>query len=330
MSKSIYKTVFVLLLIVTAGGCKKSAAVTNVAKPQSSFRVTGYLLLSDIQAGNAANFDPGRITDLNIAFINPDANGDFAPLPVLNQLITTAHQQSVKVMASIGGGAAPAYYSVLLSDDMRAAFIKNLVQLTVDHQLDGIDVDLEGPRIDSNYEAFLVDLRSALKQHGKMLTAAIATAYAAQYTDKALAQLDFVNIMSYDKTGPWNPANPGQHAPYAMAVDDLGYWGNTRGIAKEKMSLGLPFYGYGFGPGAPADMTYSDIISQHPGAENADSVKVAGGGMVYYNGIPTITAKTTLALQNAGGVMIWQLLQDASGSKSLLSKIDATIQSAGK
>jgi GH18 family chitinase len=53
---------------------------------------------------------------------------------------------------------------------------------------------------------------------------------------------------------------------------------------------------------------------------------VAGGGIVYYNGAATIKAKTTLALRKAGGVMIWQLLQDATGSYSLLTAIDSLVK----
>ena len=160
------------------------------------------------------------------------------------------------------------------------------------------------------------------------MTAAIATVYKDRLTDKALKQFDYVTIMTYDKTGPWRPQDGGPHAPYDMAVADLDYWTNTRHIAKEKLSLGLPFYGYGFGTGAPADVNFKNLVIQYPGAENADQFTVPGGGVIYYNGIPTIKNKTTLALQNAGGVMIWQLLGDAEGDKSLLNVINSTISTS--
>ncbi len=301
----------------------------NAAKAQadlkSNFKITGYLLRTDIEAGNASAFDFSRITDLNIAFINPDKNGNISNISSLNQVISSAHSKNVKVFASIGGGLAPAYFSDLLSAPEHSDFIRKLVQLTTDYNLDGIDVDLEGPRIDSNYESFVTELSIMLKQHRKLLTAAVATAYMSSYTDKALAQFDFINIMSYDKTGPWRPADPGQHAPYDMAVSDLDYWTNTRGIAKEKLGLGLPFYGYGFGQDAPSEMSFNKIINNYPDAANADSVIVAGGGVIYYNGDATIKAKTKLALQKAGGIMIWQLLQDADGPNSLLNSVNSII-----
>jgi len=323
--------IWIVLLMAALISCKKSDATavktTGTVKAPSGFRVIGYMPAPDVESGAALIFDYSRINYLNIAFINPDNTGVFPATPGLNAVVTMAHKANVKVMISIGGGSAPAYYSDLIADSKRTDFINRLVDLTVADQADGIDVDLEGARIDNNYEAFVTGLSTALKLKGKLITAAIATGYQSQYTDAALSQFDFLNVISYDKTGPWNPANPGQHAPYDMAVSDLDYWTNTRGIAKEKLSLGVPFYGYGFGTGAPSDISFHDLIDQYPGAENTDQVTVTGGGIIYYNGIPTIKKKTQLAVKSAGGVMIWELSQDATGNKSLLSTIDATINS---
>jgi chitinase len=316
-----------LVMLTTAyKGTAQANRTPNVAG--SNFRVVGYLTMHSIESGDANNFDFSRINYLNIAFINPDSAARFTVTPALKTVVSAAHSKKTKVLVSIGGGSAPAYYSSLLSDTLRSTLIKNLLKLVADNELDGVDVDLEGERIDSNYEAFVVGLSAGLKPKGKLLTSAVATAYKTHYTDKALAVYDFINIMSYDKTGPWRPADAGPHAPYDMAVSDLDYWTNTRGIAKEKLGLGVPFYGYGFGTGAPSDIGYKGLVTQYPGAENADEQTVAGGGIIYYNGIPTIKNKTTLALQNAGGVMIWQLMGDADGSKSLLTAINETIRAA--
>lgn len=328
--------VFVLVALMCS--CKKSArsevkssdnGKTPVANAQ--FRVVGYLREYNVVDGRAILFDFSKITHLNVAFINPDAEGTFSTLNGLKELVTAAHAKNVKVLASIGGGLAPEYYTNLIADKgTRAKLVGSLASLTDQYNLDGIDVDLEGHFVDANYETFVVELKALLKPKGKLLTTAIATVYATQYTDKALAQFDFINIMSYDKTGPWKPEKPGQHSPYSMAVDDLNYWGGARGIAKEKLSLGLPFYGYGFGSGVPEDMAFSDIIKKYPGSENKDEVTVPAGGTMYYNGVPTIKNKTALALQKAGGIMVWQLLQDDAGSNSLLNTIDAEVKAAKK
>ncbi len=325
-----------VLLIAFMCSCKKSARSEvkiddNKPVASASFRVVGYLREYNVVDGRAIQFDFSKITHLNIAFINPDANGTFSTLSGLKELVTAAHAKNVKVLASIGGGLAPEYYTTLIADKVsRAKLVSSMASLTDQYNLDGIDVDLEGHFVDANYETFVVELKALLKPKRKLLTTAIATVYSTQYTDKALAQFDFINIMSYDKTGPWKPEKPGQHSPYSMAVDDLEYWAGTRGIAKEKLSLGLPFYGYGFGNGVPEDIAFSDIIKKYPGAENKDEVTVTAGGTIYYNGLTTVKSKTKLALQKAGGVMVWQLLQDDAGTNSLLNTIDAEVKAAKK
>lgn len=315
-----------LLSILTLAATNVSAQTVPDTKAGKNFRVIGYLPAFGMRNTGELNFDFGRINYLNIAFVNPDSVGNFTISPSLTQIVTAAHAKNTKVLISIGGGSAPAYYSKLLADTLRGKLINSLAKLSVDFNLDGIDVDLEGERIDTNYEAFVTGLSVALKPKGKLLTSAVATAYKSRYTDKALAVYDFINIMSYDKTGPWRPNDAGPHAPYEMAVADLDYWINTRGIPPQKLSLGLPFYGYGFGAGAPKEIGFKNLVAQYAGAENADTFTVPDGGIIYYNGTATIKNKTTLALEKAGGVMIWQLLGDADGDKSLLNVINNTIK----
>ena len=86
--------------------------------------------------------------------------------------------------------------------------------------------------------------------------------------------------------------------------------------------IGLPFYGYGFGAGVPQSMSYKNIVTAYPGAENTDTIHVADGGTLYYNGMSTIRQKVNFAIDNkAAGVMIWQLLGDSRDSRSLLKVI---------
>lgn len=300
----------------------KACASINTGTSSSPFRITGYLPASALCDSAAINFDFSRITYLNIAFVNPDENGKFTAPAGLAAILKAAHARQTKVLLSIGGGSAPSYFSRLVADSARPTLVKNIVELVTENGIDGIDADLEGDRVDNNYENFVTSLSASLKQNGKLLTAAVATVYSDRYSDRALAQFDFINVMSYDKTGPWKPSNAGQHAPYDMAAFDLDYWAGTRGIAKEKLGLGLPFYGYGFGANAPTDISYSNLVKQFPGSENGDQQTVKGGGVIYYNGTATIKQKVALALTNSGGIMIWQLMQDATGTYSLLDLIN--------
>ncbi|MEX2234216.1 MAG: glycosyl hydrolase family 18 protein [Cyclobacteriaceae bacterium] len=292
---------------------------------QEAFKVVGYYSLrSAMENPKEAPFK--RLTHINLWFLNPDTLGNFTQdLAGLHPFIDRAHRKDVKVLFSIGGGSKHPQYHKLLKDEYRTEFIGKLVAVALKTNVDGIDVDLEGSDISENYEKFIVELASAMRSHNKLITAAIAVYYKDQLTDRALAQYDFVNVMSYDRTGPWRPEKPGPHAAYEHAVEDLEYFGTVRNIPREKMTLGVPFYGYGYGPEltSPAiSMNFGEIVSAFPGSEKVDQWTRDDGKIIYYNGIPTIKKKTQLAKEKAGGIMIWQVRGDAKGSKSLLRTIN--------
>jgi chitinase len=313
--------IFILLIISSSGlGQKKNR------KQEMSFKVVGYYFLNaairDTIYADSSYLFLNKITHLNIAFINPDSAGHFKQDLAIDTLIQKAHKKNVKVLASIAGGGRHPYYAGLLRDDKRKLFVNNLVSLLQKYNLDGIDVDIEGNDIDENYQNFVIELAAVLRPQKKLITAAIATVYKDQLPDNALKQFDFVNVMSYDRTGPWRPDRPGDHSPYLMAVEDLDYWHKIRSIPKEKLVLGLPFYGYGFvALDSPVvSMNYKQIVSLYPN-NLSDTLSLPGNMVMYFNNMGTIKKKTKLAMKEAGGVMIWQLLGDADGEHSLLNNI---------
>lgn len=293
------------------------------------FRIVGYYSL-DAAMSDVDRAPLNYLTHVNLWFLNPDSAGNFTrDLSGLTGFVNAAHERDVKVLFSIGGGSKQPQYKRLLQDEHRPMLIRNLIKEVIKYNLDGIDVDLEGSDIDNYYESFVLELAAALKQHNKLITAAIAIYYKDQFTDKALSAYDFVNVMSYDRTGPWRPDKPGPHSLYEHAVEDLDYFGIERKVPREKMTLGVPFYGYGFGPAGSqaASMNYRAIVEKFKGAEKKDQLTMPDGKILYYNGIPTMKRKTKLAGEKASGIMIWQVLGDAPGKKSLLRTISKT---AGK
>ncbi|MFD1604613.1 glycosyl hydrolase family 18 protein [Flavobacterium artemisiae] len=269
-----------------------------------------------------------KLTHINIAFENPDANGYLTFNSGNNAIINTAHANGVKVFVSLGGGAISEggairdnYFNLITSAN-RTAFVQKIYDYVVAHNFDGVDVDLEGPAINGDYGGFVIALANKLHANGKLITAALSEGYGgANVPASTFAAYDWINIMAYDATGPWAPGNPGQHSPYSMAVNQFNYW-TGRGLPASKAVIGLPFYGYGFGASANQGISFANIVAQYPGAENLDQV----GNTIYYNGIPTIKQKTTFAIQNAAGVMIWELSQDATGAKSLLTAVDQVVK----
>ncbi|MGC3957285.1 MAG: glycosyl hydrolase family 18 protein [Verrucomicrobiota bacterium] len=306
--------------------------------------VMGVLLLCSSQAGPAqpkivayvpnwvdlptfaTTIDYPKLTHINIAFENPrNAAGDLSFNPKNLVLINQARTNDVKILVSIGGGAASAdktlqnRYFNLLSETNRVGFAAKLADYLVQHNFDGLDVDIEGPSINKDYGAFIEALAATLRPKGKMLTAALSKGYGGdKVPDSAFQHMDFVNIMAYDGAGPWDKNSPGQHSSFAFATSNVAYW-LKRGLPKSKAVLGVPFYGYGFGTAyRNRDYSYKDILATYPGAEQLDQI----GNTIWYNGIPTIKAKSRYVVdQGLGGVMIWSLDYDVKGAHSLLSAI---------
>jgi GH18 family chitinase len=127
--------------------------------------------------------------------------------------------------------------------------------------------------------------------------------------------MDFINIMAYDGDGA-------QHSSMDYAQSALDYW-LGRGLPPEKATLGVPFYA------RPTEIPYRRIAMDDPAAAQLDST-VYAGILINYNGIPTIQAKTRLAMQRASGIMFWTLEDDASGELSLLGAIHQVVVNSGK
>ncbi len=278
----------------------------------------------------SGTIDYAKLTHINVAFENPkNSAGNLSFNSKDASLIAKARANRVKVLVSIGGGASSKAmndrYALLSSGPNSARFADKVAEYVSQHGFDGVDVDIEGPAINKDYGALIAGLARALKSKGKLLTAALSKGYGGtRVPSSVFGHLDFVNIMAYDAAGPWDPNSPGQHSSLEFAKSNVAYW-LGRGLLRSKAVLGVPFYGYGFGAAfRRGGYSYSAILAVHPGAENTDQA----GTTIWYNGIPTIKAKTKYVVdQGLGGVMIWSLNQDVKGKLSLLSAIHDTLAS---
>ena len=310
-------------------GALLCSAVTLAAEDKVVAYVPNWVDLKAL----APAIDYPKLTHINIAFENPTNDaGDLSFNAQDDLLIAAAHEHHVKVLVSIGGGAASgdkklqARYFALTSAQKRAAFAAKLAAYVKSHHFDGLDVDIEGPSINEDYGAFVHELAGAFQADGLLLTAALSKGYGGnKVPDSVFHDFAFVNIMAYDGVGPWNPKAPGQHSSFEFARQNTEYW-LGRGLPREKAVLGLPFYGYGFGDAyRKGDYGYSKILDSYPGAEKSDQV----GSTIWYNGIPTIKAKTEYARrEKLGGVMIWSLDYDVKGERSLLTAIHEVLHAA--
>jgi chitinase len=293
---------------------------------QAQFKIVGYIPNYNDAAliSFTDHFDFVRATHLNLAFKDPNSSGDLPSLtPGEVHLVNTAHSHGVKILLSLCGGGSStnsskqAIYFNLINSANRSAFSSKLKQYAIANNLDGIDLDLEGPAINSDYSGFVQVLADSLHPAGKLLTAALSQGYGgAGVSSSAFAYLDWVNIMAYDACALYWCTTPANHSTYQFAVDNLNYW-KGRGLPKAKAILGVPFYGYGFNSKAsPNAYSFSDIALAYPDNIYDDQA----GDVIYYNGLATILNKTSLALSSGGGIMIWELSLD-SYDHSLLKVI---------
>lgn len=322
------------------------ASFPSIAQVQT--KVVGYIPSYKNMPAVVDRTDLSKLTHINLSFLNPNASGavtsggnpvcmEGASANDINYVVQKAHQAGVKVLVSVAGGVLPpcsGNWQTLLQPANRATIVNSLLQFVSTFNLDGLDIDIEGvvlTNIDNagNYTPFIQALRNGLPA-GKLLTSATASYVGGMVPTSSLQYFDFVNIMSYDAIGPgWGQAGV-EHSPYSMAVSDINIW-KARGLTKQKMVLGVPFYGYGFN-GYAADYDFASIVNQFgSGAAQADVIgtRCAGCSYITYNGLPTIRAKTQLALQEGSGVMIWELSQDIAGANNLLAAIRNQIGNGG-
>jgi len=280
----------------------------------AQFKVIGYLPSWN---GEVSAVQFNKLTHVNYAFLLPNADGSLKPIEnpaKLQNLVSTAHASGVQVIISVGGwldGNPGVFVSIGNNAGYTSAFATNLVNFVNQYGLDGVDIDWEHPDANSanGYASVMQRLATEMHNRGKLLTTAVAGGtWAGPYIQASvLSNVDMLNIMAYDDTPP-------NHSTYSLASQSISYW-RGRGLAASKIVLGVPFYGQ------PNGVPFATLLAQ--GADpNADLFNGVG-----YNGIPTIKSKTNLAFDQAGGIMIWQLGQDATGANSLLTAINQVVVS---
>ena len=265
-----------------------------------AFKVVGYW---PSWVGSSANVQVSKLNYINYAFALENADGSITlspPTKPLADLAKQGHAAGARVLLSIGGwngGDASPFSTLSANPTARATFVTAVETLLDQFQLDGIDIDWEFPRADvtASYTALMQDLSATLKPKDKLVTIAAApSSYGSEgITADALQYIDLVNIMAYDG------GSGAGHSPFALAQSSLQFW-LSKGLPASKAILGVPFYSQ------PSHTAYSALVGMNPSAANLDQMNDQ-----FYNGIPTIQAKTSLAMTTGGGIMAWDLSQDS-------------------
>ena len=269
-------------------------------------RVVGYF--PEYRWSTFNNIDWNAVTHVNYFSLTAGTDGSLSTGNIntshLQTLVNTAHAHGDTVSITVG----PQSFSTIASSTTATnAFVNNLIQFCQTYNLDGIDMDWEPTPTGSNitrYGTLINALHAQTSTRDLLLTAAV-NPINHEIPLAATTKMSWLNVMCYDFA-------PDNHSTYTAAVNGINGW-NSYGVPKDKLLMGLPFYGRkGTTWSTTQAETYGQIISNYFGQNGSypspDADLVNG---FYFNGQTTIRNKATFVRDNGfGGVMIWELGQD--------------------
>lgn len=287
----------------------KDVSAAAYSSEQTGTRVVGYL--PSYRNYTIDSIDFSALTHCCLSFMkykNGTLSSDFSTSDV-QKIVSKCHANNVKAIIAIGGGGGfDTSTQPFGTAAKRTAFIDQVMNYVNTYNLDGVDIDIEvtDSNLWSNFDAFCSEMSARLKAENKLFTMAVSSWFTDPIKSSTYQYFDFINLMAYDYSFGNGPV-----APWNQITDLVAYY-NNRGVSNDRMTIGVPFYGYGSGGTA---YTYSEIIAMNSANSGYDTYNG-----IYYNGEDTIKAKAEYS-KNFAGIMIWELGQDSFGSKSLLNVI---------
>jgi spore germination protein YaaH len=206
-------------------------------------------------------------------------------------VLTTAAEHHVPVMPIVALMSQADLHKLFTTAAARAAFIASLVSECQKYRYAGFQIDFEDVSwTDRDLLSSLVaDAAAALHKEKFQLTIATVpnspgsagqSAYShwlyanwrGGYDLKALAQsADLICLMTYDQNTRWT--SPGPVAGYPWTVANLEY--ALQFVPKEKLSLGIPLYGYHWFAGDPGKDEKPNPTAEYVGQQNIDEYLAA-------------------------------------------------------
>ncbi len=321
------------------------------------------------------NIPAQNLTHIYYAFANigPDlkiAMGDAAIDPSNFAKLRQLKQQysHLKTLISIGGWTWSGRFSdIALTDESRAAFADSVVSFIKQYGFDGVDIDWEypvggglatnavRPEDKVNFTLLMAKLREKLDAQGRLdahrylLTfAGAAGSFFAENAelDKLANSVDFASVMTYDMHGPWAGSNTDFNSPlftpagtspqYQWSCDSAVKLWLNKGFPKDKLIMGIPFYGVRFngvantnyglyqrfasGSSIPYDQIAATYL-KNPSFKRYVHVDARvpwlfdGATFISYDD-PASIAEKAAYIRSSGirGAMVWELSQNADGT----------------
>lgn len=224
------------------------------------------------------------------AWYSVDGNGLMwgGPNPYV---LETAAQHHVPVMPIVASMVQADLHKLFTTPVARKAFIDSLLNECKKNRYNGFQIDFEN--VDWTDRDLLSDLvaETAAALHKENLQLTIATVpngpgapgqsgysrwlyanWRGAYDLKALAKsADLICLMTYDQNTRWT--QPGPVAGYPWTVEQLEY--ALQSVPKEKLSMGIPLYGYHWFAGAPGKEEKPNPDAEYVGQQQIDGYLAA-------------------------------------------------------
>ena len=238
-----------------------------------------------------------------------------------------AKQNSVGLIPVINNDFSAETAKELVSNpEVSAKHIDNLLDLVLKNDFDGVEIDYEGLDAEdgANFSKFISSLAEKLHQNEKVLHIAVHAKTSddgtwdgpkAQDWDIIGENADLINVMAYDYS--WATSKAGNIAPINWIKEVLSY--AVTKLPKEKISLGINFYGYDWVEETGQDVLHEDIlelISEHrPTISTTDEFektfsyeKDDESHTVYFADRETVSKRIDLVSEyDIGGISIWRV-----------------------
>ncbi|WP_422797229.1 glycoside hydrolase family 18 protein [Sphingobacterium sp. HJSM2_6] len=293
--------------------------------------------------------DPKLITHINYAFghVSDSFNAVRIDNPErLKEIVKLRNSyKKLKILLSIGGWGSGRFSEMAANPDFRRSFAKDCQRVVKEFKLDGIDIDWEyptssaagissNPEDTKNFSLLIKEIRQHIGKNKLLTLASIADA---KYMDfKTITPfLDFVNVMMYDVAKP-----PKHHASlYRSALSGPVTLVESieahilAGIPKEKLVMGIPFYGRGDKSNVPDFILFKDYaglnkytllwddIAQVPYAVNDEGIMLC----TFENEKSLRLKADYIRSNNLLGAMYWEFVADDADltlSKALFEELN--------
>lgn len=295
------------------------ASGTDSGSPPGRTRwVLGYYAVWQAWQFPLASVEFDRMTHVALSFVlarapsAPTASSPYATLDTdnavanlgttgLSDFSAAAHARGTKALMSLGGGGAGQGFAQAAASANRAQFVSDVLAACAKWNYDGVDLDWEDSIDYADFGSLVHDLRAAAPA-GFVITVPIGAVNdnlgidpgARDLWSATFGEVDQLNVMTYTGSGAYpgwvvwhmNPLfGGGPDHPFDVA-STMDAW-QAVGIPKNKLGIGIGFYGRAVGPPVTAPLQSYDTAQVYGSDDTLSygSIRrnfLGKGGAVYH------------------------------------------------